>query len=396
VILIVGQGPSGNHPRGARALEGKRGSGVKLAKLCGMSNQELLTRCRTANLLSDWHGKNGKGDKFPFEPAMKAAEAILNDWQAFDKLLLLGANVAAAFGLKKLELFKWHTVRGKLLAVIPHPSGINRWYNSEANRKKAQEFLRQTLTEEDSMTSREPEHSVQELTAMAAEHDSNLALAVSQLSQSIVEIGKELAIMQDDKLSLYRYVKDPKSSGDDRGCFRSWRDYARYRLGKMSTSKMYEYLSASMLTHGKKPLNSHDVEELGIKRAAQIARLPESKRTKKLVKEAKEQSVAEVKQAVDELLTPESERKAHLVPLTLGLPQEVVDLIADVERGGEWLEHVRDNDRTWTLRAKLWHQVWWEFYDNHREELKAAEQFKEDYVAKKSADKEAVSAQSVN
>jgi hypothetical protein len=279
--------------------------------------------------------------------------------------------------------------------VIPHPSGINRWYNSEANRKKAQEFLRQTLAEDNPMMS-EAEHSVQELTTMAAEHDSNLALAVSQLSQSIVEIGKELAIMQDDKLSLYRYVKDPKSDGDNRGCFRSWRDYARFRLGKMSTSKMYEYLSASMLTHGKKPLNSHDVEELGIKRAAQIARLPESKRTKKLVKEAKEQSVAEVKQAVDELLTPESERKAHLVPLTLGLPQEVVDLIADVERGGEWLEHVRDNDRTWTLRAKLWHQVWWEFFDNHREELKAAEQFKEDYVAKKNANPENVAAQSVN
>jgi hypothetical protein len=243
---------------------------------------------------------------------------------------------------------------------------------------------------------KESEYSVQELTAMAAEHDSNLALAVSQLSQSIIEIGKELAIMQDDKLSLYRYVKDPKSDGDNRGCFRSWRDYARFRLGKMSTSKMYEYLSASMLTHGKKPIAAKEVEKLGIKKATQIARLPESKRTKKFIEEAKEQSVAEVKQAVDELLVLESERKAHLVPVTLGLPQEVVDLIADVERGGEWLEHVRDNDRTWTLRAKLWHQVWWEFFDNHREELKAAEQFKEDYVAKKNGDQENISSQSVN
>lgn len=239
----------------------------------------------------------------------------------------------------------------------------------------------------------------QELFQIAAEHDSNLALAVSKLSQSVVEIGKELAFMQSEELKLYRFVKDPATDGDNKGCFKTWRDYARFRLGKMSTAKMYEYLSAESLVHGKKPISASDVEALGVKKAAQIARLPESRRTKKLIKQAKESSVADVKAAVDIALerdTPENERKVQLVALTLGLPQEVIDLIADVEKGGEWLEHVRDSDRSWSLRAKLWHQVWWEFYDNHREELKAAEQYKENYLAEKNGNQAEVGAQSIN
>jgi len=135
---------------------------------------------------------------------------------------------------------------------------------------------------------------------------------------------------------------------------------------------------------------------LGIKKAAQVARLPEKKRTKKLLKQVKKASVAQAKALVDAVLAAEAgEQKVKLVPYTIGLPQEVVDLIAQVESSGQFLESVRDNDRSWTLRAKLWHQVWWHFLDVHREELAAAARYKEEWLAAKKQNPEAVASQSV-
>jgi hypothetical protein len=218
------------------------------------------------------------------------------------------------------------------------------------------------------------------LTLMAAEHDANLALAVSTLSQSVVEIGKELAIMRDDE--LWRYVRDPKAEG----AFLTWRDYARYRLGTMSTSKMYDYLSAASLIHGEKPMEAVEVERLGVKKSAQIARLPEKKRTKKLLKQIEDASVSSTKAIVEAILASDvagEEPKARLVPFNIALPQEVIDLIEQVEHDGQFLETVRDNDRTWTLRAKLWHQVWWYFLDEHQEDLKAAAFYRATMIDKK-------------
>jgi hypothetical protein len=224
----------------------------------------------------------------------------------------------------------------------------------------------------------------QEFSKAAIEHDVNLQLAIAKFSQSVTEIGKELAIMRDEK--LWRYVRDPETDGSHRGCFKTWREYASARLGPIAQSSMYEYISAATLTEGKKPVPAVTIDELGVKKAAQVARLPESKRTKKLLKQVKKASVKEAKQLVDAVLAaeiPKDERKAAVVSFSINLPQEVIDLIDEVEHSGQFLESVRDNDRTWTLRAKLWHQVWWYFLDSHKEELKAAEQYRNDFLAAK-------------
>jgi len=215
-----------------------------------------------------------------------------------------------------------------------------------------------------------------ELTLRAGIHDVNLGLAVSQLSQSIIEIGKELAVMRDEE--LWRYIHDPETDGGNRGCFTSWRDYARYRLGSMSTSKMYDYLSAVSLTYGEKPISAATVEQLGVKKAAQIARLPEKHRTKKLLKEIESASVAVTKELVDARLEePGVQKKTQLIPLTIALPQETIDLINEVERDGVFMEDIRDGDRSWTLRAKLWHAVWVSFRTEYQEDLKAAAFYRE-------------------
>jgi len=91
-----------------------------------------------ANLLKDWPGKQGKGDAFFLDAARKAAEKIrLEDRTA----VLLGRNAARAFDLAHLPWMTWAESRGGRVAVLPHPSGINLWYNSSKNSRKARKFM---------------------------------------------------------------------------------------------------------------------------------------------------------------------------------------------------------------------------------------------------------------
>lgn len=143
--MFVGQGPGKNHPPGSRPLEGKKGAGARLAKLCGLTNEELLKRCDTSNLLPDWRGKNGKGDNFPMNEAIISAELIWTKFFDYDRVVLFGSNVASAFGMKNEKVLKWVVLEGTTVAVVPHPSGINRWYNDPENRKKAEKFLRKLI-----------------------------------------------------------------------------------------------------------------------------------------------------------------------------------------------------------------------------------------------------------
>jgi len=66
-------------------------------------------------------------------------------------VVLLGANVARAFQIRKFSYMGWYAVCNPQdhadvvvpkLTVVPHPSGRNHWFNSEANRDIASKFLR--------------------------------------------------------------------------------------------------------------------------------------------------------------------------------------------------------------------------------------------------------------
>lgn len=148
-ILIIGQAPSRSHAKGRRALDGPR-SGDRLAQLAGLSRDELFARADAVNLLHRWYGKAGKGDAFPLEPARAQARAMLETFsrKSYAGVIFLGQNVAHAFGLRKAPLCEWiHCpyTRGLKVAVLPHPSGINLWYNSARNVAIAKSFMRRTL-----------------------------------------------------------------------------------------------------------------------------------------------------------------------------------------------------------------------------------------------------------
>lgn len=62
-------------------------------------------------------------------------------------VLFLGKQVAKAFGVFEdfLVEFEWNEGRA---VVLPHPSGINLWWNSEANRALASDLLKRWLAKE--------------------------------------------------------------------------------------------------------------------------------------------------------------------------------------------------------------------------------------------------------
>jgi uracil-DNA glycosylase len=135
VITIVGQAPGRwGDPR--RPLGGR--CGIRLARAAGLGSvAELRARARLVNLLGSYPGKSGKGDAFPMVEAIGAAQRM----RPCGIVLLAGKAVGRAFGIDS-EFFEWRRRGGTRYAVIPHPSGVSRWWNDPRNVEVATRFLR--------------------------------------------------------------------------------------------------------------------------------------------------------------------------------------------------------------------------------------------------------------
>lgn len=120
------------------------------------------------NLLPEWPGTDGKGSKFPMPEGRKRATLFARNmatpsivtsegkqFRAFDGrrfsrpdlVLMAGWRVAMSFGVKHKDREYFVTTledplcAGLSTVVVPHPSGINRWWNDEGNRTIARMFL---------------------------------------------------------------------------------------------------------------------------------------------------------------------------------------------------------------------------------------------------------------
>jgi uracil-DNA glycosylase len=146
-VVLIGQAPSSAMPKDARPLVGGL-SGTFIQGLTGcMTLREYVRRYVTLNLLEYYPGKNGKGDKFPpMEARLSAIE--LTPKLVGRKVVFVGLSVAEAFGLiSPINFFEWRRcpsawdVPWFQGAAIPHPSGINRFWNYPANMEKAERFF---------------------------------------------------------------------------------------------------------------------------------------------------------------------------------------------------------------------------------------------------------------
>jgi uracil-DNA glycosylase len=132
--LLVGQAPG--RLGGARAFAGDKRSARRLAELVGARRASDFFRTR--NLLQAFPGKAGKGDRFPMAEARAAATKM----RLRGTVLFAGKKVAAAFGCSSAMYFEWRRRGGFRYAVVPHPSGVNRWWNDPSNRERARAFFR--------------------------------------------------------------------------------------------------------------------------------------------------------------------------------------------------------------------------------------------------------------
>jgi hypothetical protein len=110
------------------------GTALKLSRLCGQ-------RVTWYNLFGeeplDWNRAEAK------HVARSWCLDERNDPLTKRTLLLLGRKVQDAFGLfspRPLEIVTSSPLWPRLVAV-PHPSGLNRWYNHEDNTAQAQRLL---------------------------------------------------------------------------------------------------------------------------------------------------------------------------------------------------------------------------------------------------------------
>lgn len=137
LVLIIGEAPSLGHPD--TPLEGSVGK--RLAEYAGLTWREYLDRTERRNIFPT------HVDPWPRDVAKARAEEVFPSLIG-RRTILLGQRVADAFNFH-WPLLNWISVGGVTVAVVPHPSGRNLWWNDAVNRSQARRFLRQTFGVDD-------------------------------------------------------------------------------------------------------------------------------------------------------------------------------------------------------------------------------------------------------
>lgn len=150
--LLIGQAPGPNtDPEYPLYPVPRTSAGGRLCELMGLTRAEYITTFDRVNLLPYFPGKDrANEDKFPMSPARLAAR-VLRPMLRGRRVILVGRQVAQAFQLGA-DWHEWvdfrvgprHAALGcdglAQVAVVPHPSGRNHWYNNELNRARARRF----------------------------------------------------------------------------------------------------------------------------------------------------------------------------------------------------------------------------------------------------------------
>lgn len=147
--LIIGEAPSKNEdvPQPIAGRVGRR-----LAECAGLTMEEFLAHFDRVNLLKDRQDTDDHGFTFDHARASLEAYKLREKFTRDQIVLLLGWRVARAFSVPKrwhgrnglavsLEYFVQYNIGDTEARIVPHPSGVNRWWNDPANYKQACEFM---------------------------------------------------------------------------------------------------------------------------------------------------------------------------------------------------------------------------------------------------------------
>lgn len=137
--VIVGEAPIASTV-GLEALGPEGASGRHLASLLGVERASSVAR--TVNLFDH------VVETWCAPAARDRAEHLLAHFTA-RRWILCGRRVAAAFGVDAADWMTWQPLAtDRLVAVLPHPSGLNHWWNEEANVVLASDFLQWAVRDE--------------------------------------------------------------------------------------------------------------------------------------------------------------------------------------------------------------------------------------------------------
>jgi hypothetical protein len=139
-VIVIGETPGTGMPKPKQTAKGR------FAALAGLTFGQVDEYVEWINVL-----REPPANGWPRSAAHDAARDLAPDLRGRD-VLLLGQKVAEAFELTKggrYPLLLWtkgvlHAVRCRY-ALIPHPSGLNRWYNDPSNRSWAEDFVTDAL-----------------------------------------------------------------------------------------------------------------------------------------------------------------------------------------------------------------------------------------------------------
>lgn len=140
--LMLGQAPG----RLGDPKKPVRGSARALEIKCGLPCGYVKHTFDFFNVYHKYTGKNGKGDAFPkYLPKARRYE-LAKMMLKHSYSIILGKTAASPL-LGTIDYFHvlQHPTYGRVV-VIPHPSGVNRWWNDKANVRKASVFMRKVKT----------------------------------------------------------------------------------------------------------------------------------------------------------------------------------------------------------------------------------------------------------
>lgn len=156
-LLLVGEDYGDRFPESlcvdAHALTGK--SGQFFAALAGLELEEykqLFERTNVVARPSDWLDR----ETVEHGLASVIVKMLLSNRLGNEtRVIALGRKTSDALGLSSLSLLAWTTwspsvddivIKADIkISKMPHPSGRNRWWNTQSHRVQAQAFLEETV-----------------------------------------------------------------------------------------------------------------------------------------------------------------------------------------------------------------------------------------------------------
>lgn len=137
--VLIGEAPA-RTTVGRPPFHGR--SAARLARLAGVD--DLRDAFELANLLDRWPGpERGKGSAFPLALARESAAELAPRLRG-RRAIFVGRRVATAFRVR-LPYLTWRAVVAAgvptMAAVLPHPSGVNHFWNDPASVELARAFL---------------------------------------------------------------------------------------------------------------------------------------------------------------------------------------------------------------------------------------------------------------